>query len=342
MQRRNVVGVTTRYGYRTCELHHGDITALDRNVDVLVISAVAGSYSRIPGTVIQALYERLGIDAGLFARDPEFDLRTALGVWISGPILNQRFTRIACAELRGSGLPVATILDNVFVALSVLEAKQIPVRTVALPVLGAGSQGLSAEPVANELIHAAKRYLMRANSAESVLFVEIDSRRADQIGEAMDAALGRVNAIVPSAQLLHSVRGDLTHSVCEADDLFQPDKIALRDDWLRLLTGTDVRVSELGMLGRRLVELVVSRVDGRSAGKLHERIYALEKHHNVAPWVCGYMHVLRHLGNEAAHEGHSVGREPPFIEEADLALSLLCIERLLDFWRGHSNHSGAV
>jgi hypothetical protein len=53
MQRRNIVGVNTRYGYRTCELHEGDISQLDRHVDAMAISALAGDYQDPPSGTIK-------------------------------------------------------------------------------------------------------------------------------------------------------------------------------------------------------------------------------------------------------------------------------------------------
>ncbi|MEZ5419064.1 MAG: DUF4145 domain-containing protein [Vicinamibacterales bacterium] len=302
MQRLNVVGLHTRHGFRTCELYQGDLAALDRRVDALVVSAFAGDCEKTPGSVIGSLWERCGIDVNALAQDPELDFRESLGVWCSRPLADQQFARIVCADIVGSTLTVAEVLENVFVGLTVLEAKQTPVSRVALPVLGAGYQRVSPAVAARELIMATRRYLDRSATAESVLFVEIDAGRAAELTQAMDMALGRESAILVPTQLVDSVRADLADAFRHADSLFESDVSGLRDDWQRLLDSPVVRTAELGLLGRRLVEMLVTRLGGNKAGHLHQRIRALEEQGRIAPWICGYMHVLRHLGNEAAHE----------------------------------------
>ncbi|MGE4068630.1 MAG: DUF4145 domain-containing protein [Vicinamibacterales bacterium] len=78
--------------------------------------------------------------------------------------------------------------------------------------------------------------------------------------------------------------------------------------------------------------MLVTRLGGTKTGHLHQRIRNLEEQGHVAPWICGYMHVLRHLGNEAAHEQGLTPRVPPVVDQSDLGLCLLCVERLLRFW----------
>ncbi len=332
MQRINVVGVNTRYGYRTCALYIGDVTQLGRHVDVLGISAFAGSYEPIPGTVIRALEKNLGVNVEQLSRAPEFDLRTALGVWVSEPIADQEFSRIVCAELLNSGLTFRAVLENVFVVLSMLEAKRVPIRTTAFPLLGTGSQRLDAREVAGELIRASRRFLERSSSAEEVLFLAKDGLKAAAIAQAMDEALGRQNISLQTSQLLSAIRADVADTLRESADLFLPDAEIVREDWVRLLESTEVKASELAVQGRKLVELLVRRLHPTGKGHLRERIHALETQGQVAPWIGGYMHVLRHFGNEAAHAGGGKDRVPPFMEEADLGMCLLCVERLLRFW----------
>lgn len=47
--------------------------------------------------------------------------------------------------------------------------------------------------------------------------------------------------------------------------------------------------------------------------------------HGVALWLCAYMHVLRQLGNEAAHENASgADRIPAIVAPGDLTPGLFC------------------
>ena len=54
----------------------------------------------------------------------------------------------------------------------------------------------------------------------------------------------------------------------------------------------------------------------------------------VAGWIRSYMHVLRMLGNESAHEKDNSGKRPAFASEDDLVISLFCLLRVWNFWAG--------
>ena len=88
-------------------------------------------------------------------------------------------------------------------------------------------------------------------------------------------------------------------------------------------------------MGRKLVELILNsrRVPQQ---KLYQRIRTLEESKEVAPWICGYMHVLRHLGNDSAHatdsEHTSIPRE---VAPGDLVTGLFCVLRLVEFSLDH-------
>jgi hypothetical protein len=237
-----------------------------------------------------------------------------------------------CAELVGASKPPEVVIENVFAALTLLEAKGIDCRRVVLPVLGTGLQGLEPKGVIESLLTSARTFAKRSTSLESLRFVEINPVRANELSDAMDIVLGRVKVLLPKSEILAALRGDVQNKLHAAGSLFTPDAFALRNDWLALLVGQDVRSVELGIQARRLVELLVRRLGGTKNEHLHVKIRSLERDGIAAPWICGYMNVLRHLGNESAHEQSTPNRRPPAIEADDLALSLFCVARLLEFW----------
>lgn len=338
MDRRNIIGLETRRGYRTVELYEGDLTSLGCQVDVLVVSAFAGGYDATPGTLQGHLRARLGLNLEKLLRKSSLDLRSSLGIWISQPISSCEFSRILCVELVGGELDIEEALRNVFVTLLLLEAKGVGVATVALPILGAGLQGLDVEYVVRTLLAAARDYFQRSNHIERVLFVEINPERVKQLDLAMNTVLGRSRVTLPKSELLKSLRDELRSSLYAATSLFDPDHRELRDDWLRVLDQSEPQSFELGVLARKLVERLVSSLllKPRSSADLRTRIDELGNM-GVATWIRGYMHVLRHLGNESAHVNPIVERFPPHVAEADLALCLLCVERLLEFWHDHES-----
>jgi hypothetical protein len=334
MERKNIVGIDTGFGYRTLELYEGDLCALGSPVDVVVLSAFASNYDPIPGTVVGAMWERLQLDMYSCRRKAELDLTSALGVWISRPLHGYPFSRLLCAELLGTALPIPGVIDNVFVGLSILEAKGGAVAKVALPVLGAGSQGLDSRQVIKPLLVAAQKFFCRSPGAHSILLVDNNPDRVADLDRALDEVLGRAKVFLPLSELLESLCQDVRNKLLQAADLFGPAHLDLRDDWLRLLSADRIRSFELGVLSRRLLELLVADMGAPGKAPLNKQIDGLQTSH-VAPWIRGYMHVLRHVGNESAHEGDQGARLPPSVEPVDLGLCLACINRLLEFWTDH-------
>lgn len=335
MERRNIVAIETQFGYRTLELFHGDVSRIEHPVDVIGFSAYAGDYAPLPGTVISALSSAYSLDVAKCRAEAAYDLTSALGVWISKPLTGCPFTRLLCVEISGTPIPVHESIENVFVGLSVLEAKGGSVGAIALPVLGAGSMNIDSREIVRPLLQAAKSFFHRSAGISRVLLVEQNSSRVDALDAAMDEVLGRARAFTPLSELLESLRKDIENKLLQHAGLFDDAHLSLRDEWLRALASGRTRSIELGILSRRLLELLVSRIEPSGSGPLFNRIDALQKS-GVAPWIRGYMHVLRQLGNEAAHEasGQSNWR-PQSPEPVDAGLCLSCVNRLLEFWLSH-------
>lgn len=326
----NVVGVDTRFGYRTAELINADITRLAARVDVMMVSAFAGSYHPLEGTVMRALLDGHGIHCEALREDPGLDLCKALGIWVSRELESGPARRLLFVEIRGSSRSVEDVLDNVFAALMVLSAKHIPVQSVSMPLLGAGSQRLPAKTVIQALLPRAKRYLVESPATSLLQFVEVDKGKAELISVAMDEVLGRVRVSLPRQLVADALRKDVRHKLLQSSDLFGVDD-SLRDDWLSMVESDQASSVQFGVLSRKLVERILNKLHAPH-GHLAGRIKWAETN-GIAPWICGYMTVLRHLGNEAAHE-HPDGviRNPANIASADLAAGMYCVERLLDFW----------
>ena len=108
--------------------------------------------------------------------------------------------------------------------------------------------------------------------------------------------------------------------------------------WLRelhrLASETTCSSHEVGLIARRLVEFVVDDLLARpkTSPDLARKIDALGAL-GVSPWIRGYMHTLRLLGNEAVHERGSDGRFPPHVGQEDLAIALFCTRRIVVFWK---------
>lgn len=335
MEQLNVVGFETPFGFRTIELNCGDITQLEPRASVLVVSAYAGSYHPVPGTVFEALLRTHMIDANALSCEPAIDLRSALGVWLSGPMDTGPASRILCVHMQGHSHGASEALENAFAALMLIEAKGINTNYLALPMLGAGQLGLDPDILGSNLVTHAKRYLSRSVATKLVRFVEIDEVKARLISDAMDRTLGRVRVSLPQKEVTTALLQDILNKLSNSSDLFKGDAAALRGDWIRMLQQPRIRAFEFGVLARKLVELLLTRLDVPQKN-LAGRIRMLETQSFVAPWICGYMHLLRHLGNESAHARiDEPVRVPPAVGVSDLTAGLYCVERLLEFWQSH-------
>jgi hypothetical protein len=343
MPRLNILGFDTSHGFRTAELQEGDVTVLDFVPDILVVSAFAFSYEPTPGSIFGALKSELGIDVARYEREPALDMRSALSIWVSGPLpAGAAFKRLLCVEMTGGHFSMEEAIENVFAGLMLLAAKDVATDTVALPLLGAGHQQFAPKEIASVLVTRAKRYLNDAPFTKRLVFVERESGKARQLNEAIERVLGRSKVTLPQEQLVGALKQDVLNRLNTAQSLFAPDCLSVREDWVRLLTSHEIRAVDFGIGGRKLVELLLSRL-GSPQQFLAKRIRALEEGGSVAPWICAYMHVLRHLGNDSAHQAGDVSaREPAVVASGDLTAGLFCVQRLLEFWIDHEHRVSLI
>jgi hypothetical protein len=329
----NQVALDTPHGFRTIELFEGDITAKAVSADLLVISSFRSSYAPTKGTVIGSLAQNLGIRVGDLRKDCALDLRESLGVWISKELRIGPFRRLLCVEIIGHDLSITELIENVFVGIAILEAKGIPISSLVLPVIGAGSQKILPARILGSLLPAARRAIERSVNLERIAFVEINPTRAAELDTAMNGLLGRSNIRLPKGSLILNLRADILAAISKTHHLVPSGHRTLIDEMRRVLNIDDARSFEIGILGRRLVEFVVDDLlnKKKSSPNLDMKIDELSNR-GVAGWIRSYMHVLRMLGNESAHEKDNSGKRPAFASEDDLVISLFCVLRVWNFW----------
>jgi uncharacterized protein DUF4145 len=333
MRLLNQLAIETRHGLRTIELYEGDLTATGFSADLLAISAFQSSYVLTHGTVIGSLATSLAINVEELRENCALDLRASLGIWISKPLEVGPFRRLLCVEIIGQDLSIEELIENVFVGVAVLEAKGTPVTSLVLPVLGAGSQQIKAANILASLLSAAKRAIYGSSKLERISFVEIHPPRAAELDVAMNTLLGRSNIRLPKDSLIQNLKADILAAVSKSQDLVPSGHRNLIDEMRRVLNIESARSFEVGILGRRLVEFVVDDLLSKknTSPNLDMKIEELANH-GIAGWIRSYMHVLRVLGNESAHEKDDSGKRPSFAIEEDLVISLFCLLRLWNFW----------
>jgi len=329
----NQLAIDTSHGLRTIELYEGDITTIGFSADLLAISAFRSSYTPTRGTVIESLAKNLAIKVKDLRQNCALDLRESLGIWISRELRAGPFRRLLCVEIIGNDLSIEELIENVFVGLAVLEAKGTAVTSLVLPVLGAGSQKIPAGKILGSLLPAAKRAIDRSLRLERISFIEINPARAAELDIAMNELLGRSNIRLPKGSLMQNLKADILASISKSQVLVPLGHQNLIDEMRRVLNIESARSFEVGILGRRSVEFVVDDLlnQKRSSPNLDIKIDELA-HLGVAGWIRSYMHVLRMLGNESAHEKDNSGKHPSFASEEDLVISLFCLLRVWNFW----------
>lgn len=337
MKLLNQTGIETQYGYRTITLYQADITRLNSHVDALVISAAAGNYDPIEGTVIEALRQNHGLVVGDLARRPDLDLRHAFNCWISTPLEGVPFARIICAEVdlqrwETEESAVEHMVEGVFMALTILEARDVEIRTVAMPLLGTGNQEIAAEQVLGPIMDRALRLLRYSRRLNHIRFIEINERRAGLLSDAMSKLLGTVR-IEPQSKQAKVVRGAILAHIEALLPRIDASDQALFHDIQAMVSQEGLRSQDLGMGSRRLVEYIVHQIVGPSDDLVRAIQHTGKK--GAAPWVRSYLQLLRVFGNEAAHQQETDSRIPSCLTEPDLLLTLSAMERVLAFWQDY-------
>jgi hypothetical protein len=87
----------------------------------------------------------------------QIGLTAQLNLWVSKETGRPKIHRIMCIEFApADGKKADHIIEQAFRILPLLEARDVPLSTICLPVLGAGSQGLPAEKLVPAIVSGAK------------------------------------------------------------------------------------------------------------------------------------------------------------------------------------------
>lgn len=334
---RNLIDHETVRGYRTFELWEGDITDPGFPVDILAVSYDEEPENFLESSVVGALLARHGISVyDLMAAEQgdrlEFDLRPVLGVWLSRRLTGAPFQRILGVNLTDENLHISEALENVFASLALFEAKGIEVRTFALPLFGTGGLGYDPEYVLKVLLPLAKKSIEQSPALERVAFFGFKPRMVDMLDEAMNQILGRSRVTLPKKTMITGLCSDIVTAFQTSRHLVEDRHLPLITEFESVLRRDTIRSFEIGILGRRIAEMIVLDLLGGNGGNLLARNIDKLRENGIADWIISYFNVLRQLGNESAHETHAGKRIPSFVSEGDLAVGLSCLQRLWEFW----------
>jgi len=189
----NTKKIMTPYGEKSLSVYNGNILDLPETVDVLTASAFYRSYYPVPGTVFEAL-NSIGIPVHTLAAQPEMDLRTLCNVWLSAQIPGNpgSIRRIGCVETDRHSSHTASdhgLMHSIrayFQMLDIAATYDIPVETVALPLLGGGRQEIRPDLVSIPLIRECTEFLKRNPRAKRILFADYNPQNAIALSTALE------------------------------------------------------------------------------------------------------------------------------------------------------------
>lgn len=340
---RNSYEFTTPYGEKCFELHQGNILDFDEKIDVLIISAFSGDYIPVPGTLVGALLRQSKIDVSVLARSPFIDMREEKGVWVSRKLKNRQFQYIMCVEFldypgdEADRENIRGRIQNLFVCLEMLEKFTPEIETVAMPLIGTGSQRISESIILSALFRYGSFSLKRCSSLRKVYVIEQRNEKIEAISNTMDQVLKR-----EGQQVVNVFRDRESREILGQIEALLKELIRIRNrpevdkTFARLLDcmkQQEVRYLDLAILARRVLELMMNEINPQSAKKsLYRKIEDFSRRQVAAGWIISYMHIIRILGNEQTHDDINQGKIPGEIMVTDQRIMLHCLEQLFTFW----------
>ena len=188
---------------KTIKIINGDMTESNEEYDIVFCSAFKGDYTPIPRTLIYALLRNKKINVEKLSENKEIDL-SQFGGWLSKEIDNSNFKRLGCIEILSFQefvqslygekiLKIDRILSQSFMTLSYLVQQasfsNIPVKKIALPILGAGNQEIELEYIIPPLLAQSLSLLKTIETLEEITFYELNEEVANKLVSCITSTL---------------------------------------------------------------------------------------------------------------------------------------------------------
>jgi O-acetyl-ADP-ribose deacetylase (regulator of RNase III) len=336
----NIIAVPTSNGTKTIEIHNADITSLDFEFDILVLSAFTDCYIPVPGSVVASLEKNTGVVLETHAQRPLLNFKNSLNCWVSKSFEDLSFKHIICVEGMATSLihdNSEHVLTNLFGSLSLLNYKGIPSSSIAMPILGAGLQEHSIDLILPKLIEHSILSLNSNPKLQTIFFVELNENKAQLIDKAVNAYLNRTEEkleLVFDDELI-SVKMDaiLSKLVQIRDENTRVKEQNILNELISKIRDKNIRFFEFGILGRKLLEFLLSDISNiHKEGYVSVFEYINElKSRKVADWMITYLHTLRVFGNFLAHNT-APNTVPNKMNKSDIVVFTFALDRFLDFY----------
>ena len=193
------------------------------------------------------------------------------------------------------------------------------------------------------LVEKTRDAIARSSTLERVMFVERSEEKAHLLLGEIERQFGTINPSLPKADLIAGLMKELQALAQTLSASTSGLQKRMAGEMLELAKAPMSNASSIGVLARRLAELVTdSLYKSSSRLDLHKKIEDLGKA-GVSPWVVSYLHTLRVIGNEVVHIREPGSRLPAALSEDDVTVCLFCIQRVAQFWldtRNEKEESG--
>lgn len=180
--------IQTKWGQKRIDIYNDNLKNLNQSVDLLVCSAFLGDYIPTYSSLIGSLYWDLGISVEELSINPELDLRD-LCVWVSKPIEGM-IGRVACVEIKNyhSNIDINTddlrsLYDTLFFAIKKCQQRGICVRSIALPILGTGNQGIKTETSMIPMLTECLSALKTLQALQSIIIFDRNKKKCEYIDD---------------------------------------------------------------------------------------------------------------------------------------------------------------
>jgi hypothetical protein len=289
----NSMVVETRWGDREFQLLHGDITKLNFPIDLMIISSIDSDFTPTETSVIGALERNRRISIAELSKEPEFTLTQPMKLWVSRDTGDLEIRRIMCVEIPLRAKAANRIVEDAFLSLPLLEARQLELSTICLPILATGDQGRDAQEMIVPILKGAAWVLRNIESSQRVCFVVKTEHRAKILNDAMNAELGRTSVVLPKNELVDSIRRRIIDRL-ETIRTLDPK---MNDDVLFAKLTRNSTSEQVGLAARDLRTYVIEQILGPTNRDRDAEFKALKSKH-VAEWIISYFNLLRTIGNE--------------------------------------------
>lgn len=246
----NLLEIKSPFGYRQFKLVHGDISSIAFPVDLLCVSAFAGGYEPVKGTLLGALYSNRSIDLKQLAAEPEIDLRASQRSFIVKTQNDPNIPRILCLEMLGTQRSLDEILDALLLSLYVAELKGIRIKSLMMPLLGTGNQNIQAREILGSLIKKMEYLLSNSTTLENVYLVAYSKEHADLLNDSMNLLLKRSVSLFHKNQIISSVGSNIRQLVRDNPQAFTS---ACYNDLLDVLADQEIHAFKLAITCKKFV-----------------------------------------------------------------------------------------